>query len=350
MAAPQLLEFTIREQTKGILTFDQALDNSIPVPLSAFSINYGKLPLKSWQYLSTDSIELTFLRNISPADKIFLNYTPPNDINLALRAPVKEDASVATLRRNVVRAFFKVQGKNLIQVDEERSGWNRMANLGQYANGKGYSRRDRGANPRTATPDDFILAYGLREAIQITNIDDADAIQPNTDRLWMAIQDGDALIDSYINQSTKAGKLLVSSNRRRTALILARYYLDTVRRREDILKDYERAIKELDAATTYNPAVRPDADMAINSRAGILRSWRIPQYYNGASGKGFSGWWTDSAGDRVQDYRYDFYNAENNNDDPNWGSGLGGEASNSFLPQQPADDGAVITSGNSVSS
>ena len=137
MAAPQLLEFTIKEQTRGILTFDQALDNSIPVPLSAFSINYGKLPLKSLQYLSTDSIELTFLRNVSPADKIFLNYTPPNDINLALRAPVKEGASVATLRRNVVRAFFKVQGKNLIQVDEERSGWNRMANLGQYADGKG---------------------------------------------------------------------------------------------------------------------------------------------------------------------------------------------------------------------
>ena len=350
MAAPQLLEFTIKEQTTGVLTFDQALDNSIAVPLSAFSINYGKLPIKSWRYLSTSSVELTFLRNLTPADKVFINYTPPNDINLALRAPVKEGASVATLRRNVVRAFFKVQANNLIQVDESRSGWDQMANLGQYANGKGYSRRDRGQNPRTATPDDFVLAYGLREAIQITNIDDADAIQPNTDRLWMAIQDADALIDSYINQSTKAGKLLVSSNRRRTALILARYYLDTVRRREDVLRDYERAIKELDAATTYNPAVRPDADMAINSRAGILRTWRIPQYYNGASGKGFSGWWTDSAGDRVQDWRYDFYNAENNNDEPNWDEGLGTAASNAYLPQQPADDGASIYSGNSVSS
>ena len=350
MAAPQLLEFTIKEQTKGVLTFDQALDDTINVPITSFSINYGKLPISNWKYLSTDSIELTFGRNVTPVDKLFINYTPPNDIDRALRAPVKEGASVATIRRNAIRAFFKVSAKNLIQVDEKRSGWQEMANLGQYADGKGYSRRDRGHNPRTATPDDFILAYGLREAIQITNIDDADAIEPNTDRLWMAIQDADALIDSYINQSTKAGKLLVSSNRRRTALILARYYLDTVRRREDILKDYERAVKELDAATTYNPAVRPDADMAINSRAGILRSWKIPQYYNGVSGKGLSGWWTDSAGDRVQDYRYDFYNAENNNDDPNWGDGLGNEASNAYVPQQPADDGATIYSGNSVSS
>jgi len=350
MAAPQLLEVTVKSPTVIQLTFDQPLDDTIAVPLTCFSVNYGKFPVKQRNYVDSATVELTIGRSITPLDKLFVNYTPPNAVELALRAPVKSDANAATIRRNAVRSFFKVSAKNLLQVNERVLGWEANANLGKYANGQGYSRVDRGQNPRTATPDDFILAYGLREAIQITNIDDADATQPNTDRLWMAIQDGDALIDSYINQSTKAGKLLVSSNRRRTALILARYYLDTVRRREDILKDYERAIKELDAATTYNPAVRPDADMAINSRAGILRSWRIPQYYNGVSGKGFSGWWTDSAGDRVQDYRYDFYNAENNNDDPNWGDGLGNEASNSYLPQQPADNGAVISSGNSVSS
>ena len=37
-------------------------------------------------------------------------------------------------------------------------------------------------NPRSATPDDFVMAYGLREAIQLTNIDDADATQPNTEK------------------------------------------------------------------------------------------------------------------------------------------------------------------------
>lgn len=350
MAAPQLLEATVKTSTTIILTFDQALDDTIQVPLTCFSVNYGKIAVIQRNYSNTAAIEIKLGRSITPTDKVFVSYTPPENIDLALRAPVKAGASAATLRRNAVRSFFKVQAKNLLKLSERTVGWHDDANLGQYATGQGYSRSDRGQNPRTATPDDFVLAYGLREAIQITNIDDADATQPNTDRLWMAIQDADALIDSYINQSTKAGKLLVSSNRRRTAIILARYYLDTVRRREDVLKDYERAIKELDAATTYNPALRPDADMAVNTRAGILRSWRIPQYYNGASGKGLSGWWTDSAGDRVQDYRYDFYNAENNNDDPNWGDGLGGEASNAYVPQQPADDGATIYSGNSVSS
>jgi phage gp36-like protein len=348
MAAPKLLEFTVKEQTKGVLVFDQALDSSVNVPETSFSLNYGQIPIQSLRYLSTDSVELTFSRNVTEGDKFFLSYQPPNDIDRALRAPVKDGASVATVRRNAVRAFFKVPGLNLIQLNEERAGWDEEANLGKYANGKGYSRRDKGSNPRTATPDDFILAYGVKEAIQITNIDDADATQPNTERMWMAIQDANALIDSFINQSTKAGKLLVSSNRRRTSLILARYYLDTVRRREDVLKDYERAIKELEAATTYNMAVRPDEEMAINSRGGLLRSWRVPQYYNGVSGKGLSGQWNDTAGDRIRDYRFDWYNAERNNNDPNFdGDRLDRD---SRLPQQPADDGAVITSGNSQSS
>jgi phage gp36-like protein len=347
MAAPQLLEATTKNSTTIKLTFDQPLDDTIAVPLTCFVVNYGKFPVVQRNYVDSATVELTVSRSISPLDKLFVNYTPPTTAETALRAPIAADASVATLRRNAVRSFFKVPVKNLLQVDEKVVGWEKNANLGRYSNGQGYSRADRGQNPRTATPDDFILAYGLREAVQITNIDDADAAQPNTDRLWMAIQDANALIDSYINQSTKAGKLLVSSNRRRTSLILARYYLDTVRRREDVLKDYERAIKELDAATTYNPAVRPDADMAVNTRAGIMRSWRIPQYFNGVSGKGLSGWWTDSAGDLTEDYRYDWYNAERNNEDPNWDGTAYNEG---LVPEQPADDASTIISGNSVSS
>jgi len=347
MAAPQLLEITVKDQTVVELTFDQPIDASIEVPATSFSINYGKFPVVDRSYPSTSQLRLTLGKNITPKDKIFVNYTPPDDINKALRAPIKAGSSQATIRRNVVRAFFKVPANNLLKLNEGAAGWDANANLGTYANGQGYSRRDKGSSPRTATPDDFVMAYGLKEAIQLTNIDDADATQPNTERLWMAIQDADALIDSYINQSTKAGKLLVSSNRRRTSIIIARYYLDTVRRREDVLKDYERCIKELEAATSYNPAVRPDADMAINSRAGLLRSWRIPQYYNGVSGKGLSGWWNDSAGDLTRDWRYDNYNAEDNNDEGNWD---GTPVNEGLVPEQPADDGATITSGNSQSS
>jgi phage gp36-like protein len=335
MAAPKILEALVKQSPFVEVVFDQALDNTIDVPPSCFSINYGIYPVMSLSYSGTDTVLLELGRGVNPSEKLFISYGPPDDISRALRAPVKPNSSQATIRRNVVRAFFKVSIRNLLKPLEET--WYADANLGTYSNGEGYSRRDRGNNPRTATPDDFILAYGLKEAIQLTNIDDADATQPDTERLWMAIQDASALIDSYINQSTKAGKLLISSNRRRTTLIISRYYLDTVRRREDVLKDYERAIKELDASTTHNPAIKPDADLAINSAGGILRSFKVPQRYNSYSGKGLSGWWTDSAGSRTKDWRYDTYNDETNNNESNWGRKKA--SSEGIIPEQPTDGG-----------
>ena len=200
-------------------------------------------------------------------------------------------------------------------------------------------------NPRTATPDDFILAYGLREAIQLTNIDDADAIEPNTEKLWMAIQDASALIDNYIAQAARAGKLLISSNRRRTALIISRYYLDTVRRREDVKADYERCIQELDKARTLEDAVRPDLpwwlDPCNPNRANGILSHRIPQYYNGVSGKGLDGYWIDSAADQGTDFRQDGVNSQNNNNMGNGSAGLGGGDFNPAEPQQPQDEGGL---------
>lgn len=334
MAAPKIMEIIVKESPFLELIFDQPLDTSIFPPLTCFSVNYGLFLVAGFRYKGTTTVVLELGKEIKPEDNLFVNYGPPDNIALAIRSPVKEGASQATIRRNVVRAFFKVSAKNFLKPSEE--DWKENANLGSYADGRGYSRRDRGDNPRTASPDDFILAYGLKEAIQLTNIDDADANQPNVARLWMAIEDANALIDSYINQSTKAGKLLISSNRRRTSLIIARYYLDTVRRREDVLKDYERAIKELDASTTHNPAIKPDAELAINSKGGILRSWKVPQRYNGVSGKGLSGWWTDSAGNRTRDWRYDQYNSETNNNEENWVGHTNGEG---IFPEQPTDKG-----------
>ena len=200
-------------------------------------------------------------------------------------------------------------------------------------------------NPRTATPDDFVLAYGLKEAIQLSNIDDADAIQPNDQKIWMAIEDASALIDNYIEQAGRGGKLLISSNRRRTALIIARYYLDTVRRREDVKNDYERAITELDKARSLEDIVRPDlpwwAD-PCGPRIGV-RSHRIPQYYNGVSGKGLDGWWVDPAVEEGSDYRQDGENSQNNNKIVSGGT-TGGTAPRE--PEQPTDGGGSESGGS----
>jgi hypothetical protein len=134
----------------------------------------------------------------------------------------------------------------------------------------------------------------------------------------MAIEDANSLIDSYIEQSGKSGKVLITSNRRRTALIIARYYLDTIRKREDVYKDYTEALKQLDAERQMTAIRAGHGDSAIDTKRGIMRSWRIPQRYNGVSGKGLGGWSTDTAGDQAPDYRIGFGAIGQNNDQSNW--------------------------------
>ncbi len=74
MAAPQLLEAQIKVSDQVLLTFDQALDTDINVPLTAFSLNYGKVPLVSWQYYGTAAIAIKIGRTFTSKDKIEINY------------------------------------------------------------------------------------------------------------------------------------------------------------------------------------------------------------------------------------------------------------------------------------
>ncbi len=373
MAAPQVQDIHIKVKNQILLTFDQALDTQVQVPLTCFSVNYGRVPITSWKYESTAEISLQLGQNLGVKDKIEVNYQPPEDIDKALTAPQPADANILVKRRNVVRAFFKVPALN--QLSQNEAVWNENSNLGVNDDGdvapgnpngdpweagcssldgkknnsaaagyKAYPISTR-PNPRTATPDDFILAYGLKEAIQLSNLDDADAIQPNTDKIWMAIQDASALIDNYIVQASRGGQLLISSNRRRTALIIARYYLDSVRRREDVKDDYERCLTEIERAMSMESVVRPDPpwwqDPCNNRRACGVRSHRIPQFYNSVSGKGLSGWWTDSGYISRNDWRYMRLNSEGNNNEPNR-HGVNPSVEDSPLyPTQPADDGGT---------
>ena len=393
MAAPQVTEIIQKHPSKFLVYFDQPLDEDVDFPTTCFSINYGKIPISGASYYGTSAILLLIDRELTFRDKTELNYQPPEDIAVAIRSPTANNASNVVLRRNAVRAFFKVPVKNMLPPDE--NPWMAHSNLG---GGKVYvpdpddptmgdipsidlcgdgsiiigappsgDGDDGGAtqtlsgtprtgrldqrnypnatrpSPRTATPDDFILAYGLKEAIQLSNIDDADAVQPNDIKIWMAIEDATALIDNYIEQAGRGGKLLISSNRRRTALIIARYYLDTVRRREDVKNDYERAIVELDKARSLKDVERPQLPWWADPcyKGGGVLSHRIPQYYNGVSGKGLDGWWVDSAAEESTDFRTASTNSQNNND---LDSGVGGGAPRE--PEQPTDNGGSGAGGS----
>jgi phage gp36-like protein len=338
-----------------MLWFDGPLDAKVPVPVGCFTVNYGNYGVTTVNYASDTMIVLELDSFLSPWDEVFVSYEPPLDLKQCLRGPVPPTANDVVVKRNAVRAFYRVPARNQLAPDEKTDGSQVQSNLGQTIGGYGFPMQNRSgtltnhkSDPKSANVDDFVLAYGLKEAIQLTNIDDAAATSVNAAKLRMAIQDANSLIDSYIEQSGKAGMVLITSNRRRTALIIARYYLDTVRRREDVRADYESALKQLAAEMQMSAIRAGNGDSAIDTPQGIMRSWRIPQRYNSVSGKGLSGFTTDSAGDLSPDFRWGFGAVNQNLQFPNWinGSNMMELTGGTPLITEPTDAGGISIDGN----
>ena len=350
MAIPKIKEVTVPTSSTIILWFDAPIDTKVIVPVQSFTVNYGQHGVSTVNYSSDTMITLGLDDFLSPWDQIFVSYEPPLDLKQCLRGPVPPTANDVVKKRNAVRAFYRVPGRNQLAPDETTDGSHTQSNLGQTIGGYGFPMQNRSgvltphkSDPRSASPDDFIVAYGLKEAIQLTNIDDAAATSVNVAKLRMAIEDANSLIDSYIEQSGKAGMVLITSNRRRTALTVARYYLDTVRRREDVFKDYESALKQMTAEMQMSAIRAGNGDSAIDTAQGIMRSWRIPQRYNSVSGKGLSGFTTDTAGDQAPDYRQGFGAIGQNNSFPNWIDGRNYQDLTGGTPQitEPTDAGGI---------
>jgi len=300
MAIPQIISAQVISSGVIRLEFSSALDTGmVTAPLTSFAINEGDIALGSYTYSGNIYVDLNVTPAITSDQEITVTYTPDADILLCLRGPVSDENNVALVRAVAVRSF---QIKVLNNPD-------RGDNLAQDYPSTG--------DAFDSVVDDFILAFGRQEAIQVSNIDNPSAQNVNRARIKMAIEDALSLIDSYVKMAPKAGKLLISANRRRTSLIFARYYLDSVRRRENVTQDYERAIKELDAQLENNLGLVPEDDLAVNN-GGIMRVFRIPQRYNSTSGKGLSGWWTDSASMYDEDWRENDINSEQNNDEGNY--------------------------------
>ena len=356
MAAPKIKEILVSTPTTVVLYFDAPLDTNVPVPLTSFTVNYGQYGVETLIYSSDTMVSIGLDSTLTPWDQAFVSYEPPLDLNLCLRGPIPPSANDVVKKRNAVRAFYRVAARNTLAPDESTDGSRIPANLGQTIGGYGFPYQNRSgvltshkSDPRSASPDDFIVAYGLKEAIQLTNIDDAAATSVNVAKLQMAIQDANSLIDSYIEQSGKAGMVLITSNRRRTALVIARYYLDTVRRREDVYKDYDAALKQMQAEMAMTAIRAGNGDSAIDTPRGIMRSWRVPQRYNAVSGKGFSGWTTDTAGDQAPDYRLGWGAIGQNNDFPNWISSANYlELGGSLQTVQPNDAGGWYIDGSNT--
>lgn len=101
-------------------------------------------------------------------------------------------------------------------------------------------------NCTLATPDYFIEIYGLKEAIELTNIDDPSANIVRKKRIQVALNDAARLIKNYIDSAPTQGKIFISGAFRRTQATLARCYLDVLRPRAHVLESCERALIQMD--------------------------------------------------------------------------------------------------------
>lgn len=214
-------------------------------------------------------------------DELVLSYVPPVELSEGIRAVVSSSATITEKRIAALKPISnyvvkRVTSNNLRTLATSYPTTTLTDNLAQ--------------SQRSPYVDDFVLAYGEREAVQLTNLEDASASTIHELKIERAVEDALAYVDNYIAQATAAGKRLISSNRRRTSLIIARYYLDSVRRRKDVTDDYERAIKELENSSTATGTISDDpADQPVGA-GGILATHATPQVYNRETGKGLCGW------------------------------------------------------------
>ena len=108
--------------------------------------------------------------------------------------------------------------------------------------------------------------FGMVEATELSNLDDASATQPNNPRIQAAIEDATIWLNGYVG---------VANVSRRMIGIVARYFLDTLRTRENVKYDYEQIISELERIRKVSFSGK-DIDY---SRAYIsIQHLRRPQY------------------------------------------------------------------------
>lgn len=97
-----------------------------------------------------------------------------------------------------------------------------------------------------ATVDYFIEVFGFNEALELSRIEDPTANTINYERIQVALNDAARLVNNFIETAPPQGKLLIAGSYRRTQAILARWYLDTLRPRQQVVDAAEAAMKQLD--------------------------------------------------------------------------------------------------------
>lgn len=116
---------------------------------------------------------------------------------------------------------------------------------------------------------DFIDAYGLEEAIMISNPDNALAESPDEFKFLRAFEDAEALWNTYLSAINLAYRSTIAAGKRRTILIFARYFLDSRCRRKNVTADFNDAVDSLTKVNEGLAVVANPEDLYVNSNAII---------------------------------------------------------------------------------
>lgn len=111
----------------------------------------------------------------------------------------------------------------------------------------------------------YILYVGNFEAIQSSNPDDASATEPSLPKIQQALDFAFKDIRARDLIACNAGKVLLRSQLCSLQIKIARWYLDTIKQREDIRKEYEKACELLESSCSpevCNCDPKLDADQA----------------------------------------------------------------------------------------
>jgi phage gp36-like protein len=101
-------------------------------------------------------------------------------------------------------------------------------------------------NCNPASVDYFVEVFGYQESVELSNIDNPTGNGINYDKIQIALNDAATLINNYILTAPPQGKILIAGSYRRTQAILARWYLDTLRPRQQVIDAAEKALQQLE--------------------------------------------------------------------------------------------------------
>lgn len=120
---------------------------------------------------------------------------------------------------------------------------------------------------RFADADRFVKTFGIVETVELTNLEDPSQTVVNCSTLNLALEDAYSLLSQAQFQATWCGGGKIEASFQRWQVIIARYYLDILRRRPEVRQDYEDVLKDLeDSKQAICLGPRPKGEQTLGAR------------------------------------------------------------------------------------